>query len=193
VRCFRSSLVAVVCALAWTAACRSPIPPDVVTIGATLPLTGSESVAAAAVRRGYERAIAEVTAAGGVRLGSPDARVAVRLELRDDGAEAAVAERLAGALYREGVHAMLGTYGDVRSAVQAAIAERLGRPYLVCEPDAPGLPGSRQHWTLSVRAAGDAEARAYRTAQMLIQAIEAAGTTDAERLRTAIATRHHRR
>jgi ABC-type branched-subunit amino acid transport system substrate-binding protein len=182
-----------VCALAGVVACGPANEVDVVAIGATLPLSGSESAAADAVRRGYERAVAEVNAAGGLWLESPQARVPVRLVLRDDGADAAAAERLARALYLEGVHVMLGTYGDVRSAVQSAVAERLDRPYLVCEEDAPGLPGSQQRWTSSVRAVGDAESRAYRTARTLIQSIEAAGTTDAERMRIAIATRHHRR
>jgi ABC-type branched-subunit amino acid transport system substrate-binding protein len=178
--------------LACAAGCRAADQVGVVTIGATLPLSGSESAAAEAVRRGYERAVAEANQAGGVRLGPRDVRVPVRLELRDDRAEAVLARRLAEGLYRDGVHAMLGTYGDVRSAVQAAVAERLGRPYVVCDTDAPGLPGSHHRWVLGVPAAGGAEARAYQTARLLIQSLEAAGTTDAERLRIAIATRCRR-
>jgi len=73
---------------------------------------------------------------------------------------------------------------DVRTAMEAAVADRLGVPLVVNRTDAPGLPGPRQEWVFSVEAAGDLEARAYATARALFEAIEAARTIDPVALRT---------
>jgi branched-chain amino acid transport system substrate-binding protein len=171
------------------AACSRAHPAATVVIGAHLPLTGPDAEAGVAMARGYRRAVEVVNAAGGLRIGRPARAVRVRLDLRDDGGDPAMVDALVEALAGAGCHALLGTASDVRTAMEAAVADRLGVPLVVNGTDAPGLPGSRQEWVFSVEVTGDLEARAYATARALLDGIETARTIDPVALRNALVNR----
>jgi ABC-type branched-subunit amino acid transport system substrate-binding protein len=175
-------------ALAAAGCARTDVTP-VVIIGAHLPLSGPDATVGGAMARGYRRAVEAVNSEGGLRLGRPARRVLVKLDLRDDGGDPAAVDGLVGALVEAGCHALLGTASDVRTAMQASVADRLGVPLLVSAFDAPGLPGSRQHWVFSVDVAGNEEERAYLTARSLLEAIDTARAVDPVALRNALARR----
>lgn len=170
----------------WGVACRRPSAPSTILIGATLPLSGADASLGQAFGRGYQRAVDEANAAGGLRFGDRATGVRVMLELRDDKGDPAIVESLAAELYSRGCLALVATASDVRSAMQAALADRLGRPYVVNRTDAPGLPGSHQQWVFSVAAAGEVDERAYQTAVALLAAIGRAGSDDRTSIRNAL-------
>jgi ABC-type branched-subunit amino acid transport system substrate-binding protein len=171
------------------AACSRGSVVSTVVIGTHLPLTGQDQDVGAAIARGYQRAVDARNRAGGVRIGRPARQVPVRLDIRDDGADPAAVDGLVESLVREGSHALLGTASDVRTAMDAAVANRVGVPLVVSRSDAPGLPGPRQEWVFSVEADGDREARAHATARTLLEAIEAARSVDPVALRNALVNR----
>lgn len=154
-------------------------------VGATLPLSGRESVTGESMRRGYARAVEEFNRAGGLALGLQD-RVPVRLDVRDDRGEAARAEQLAAELLQGGAHLLLATPVAIRAVPQADVAEQVGKPLVVNRQDGDGLPGPRARWTVAVPAAGDVEARAYAMAREVLLAAAQAGSTDPGTLRQAL-------
>ena len=176
--------------VAALSACSPPLPViDRVVLGASLPLSGSETAAGIALRRGYGRAVDEVNAAGGIPLARFSRRVPVALTVLNDRGETPVAERHAEALIALGVHVLLATHGTVRATAQALVAERAGCAYVTNPVDAPGLPGSRMQWVVSVPAsAGDVETRAYESARGALSMIERAGSPERHALRTLLAT-----
>lgn len=169
------------CALA--VACSGQRVPAALVLGATVPLSGTDAPIGAAMRRGYERAVDEVNRAGGVAIGS-SRKLRVRFDLRDDGSEAARAERLATELLSGDCHALLGTASAIRVAVQAAVAEDFRKPLLVAAAD--GVPGARSRWTFAIAAAGGPEERAYETARAALHAFEVAEGGDPNALRYAL-------
>ena len=171
------------------AACSRTSPVTTIVIGSHLPLSGADADSGLTMARGYRRAVDTINAGGGLRIGRPARAVHVRLDLRDDGGDPAAVDRLVETLAAAGCHALLGSASDVRTAMEAAVADRLGVPLVVNGTDAPGLPGPRQEWVFSIEAAGDLEARAYATARALFDAIEAARTIDPVALRNALANR----
>jgi len=175
-------LAVVGCALV-ALACAGPRLAGPLVLGATLPLTGADAQVGAAMRRGYERAVDEINRAGGVAIDATR-RLPVRFELRDDGGEAARAERLASELLSGDCQALLGTASALRVTVQAAVAEQLRKPLLAAAAD--GVPGSRAEWTFAVSATGDIEARAYETARAALRAFETARGGDPVALRYAL-------
>jgi len=181
-----ASVMVAVFVIGSGAGCGRPATPSSVLIGATLPLSGVESDVGRAFERGYQRAVDETNAGGGLQVGDRGSGVRVRFELRDDKGDPAAVERLAEELYSRGCLALVATASDVRSAMQAALAERLGRPYVVNRTDAPGLPGSHQQWVFSVMTEGEVEERAYQTARALLSAIGRAGASDAISIRNAL-------
>jgi len=172
------------CALAWPGCSNAPATRALV-LGATLPLTGTDAEVGAAMRRGYERAVDEVNRAGGIVVETAS-KLPVRLDLRDDGGEAALAERLALELLSGECHVLLATTPAIRAATQAAVAEQVGKPMLVGTADADAVPGTRARWTFSVPASGDPEARAYETARLALRAFGAAKGGDPSALRYAL-------
>jgi ABC-type branched-subunit amino acid transport system substrate-binding protein len=172
--------------LAAVPGCALPALPDVVVIGASLPLSGPDAEVGQRLERAYRRAVDEVNAMGGVALGAGDRRVPMRLDVVDDGGEPALAERRTDELVGAGAVAFLATSGAVHIAAQAAIAERLQRPYVLSPSDAPGLPGRYARWVVGLDVQGDEEARAYAIARRLLEAIQRAGVTDARAIRQAL-------
>ncbi len=158
---------------------------DAVVIGATLPLTGADAKKASAMKRGYERAVAGANAKGGVRIG--EATLPVRLELRDDTADAATLEALVHALVDAGVHVILATPQDVRAAAEADVTEKAGIPLVGNPVDHAGLPGKRMTWMVLVPAtSADAETRAHEVATATLDAIATAGHLEPRRIRDTL-------
>jgi hypothetical protein len=135
------------------------------------------------MRRGYERAVAEVNRAGGLRWRGSGGPLPVTIEIRDDRGHAAEVEAAAEALLSAGCSAMLGTASPIRMAVQVAVAERRQRPLFLDVHDTPGFPPARARWTVPVVTDGDAEGRAHAVASAALRALRAARRTDASVLR----------
>ena len=176
--------VVLACAVAAQGCSNAPAT-RVLVLGATLPLTGTDAEVGAAMRRGYERAVDEASRAGGIAVGSAS-KLPVRLDLRDDGSEAARAERLALELLSGECHVLLATTPAIRAATQAAVAEQVGKPVLVSSDDADAVPGTRARWTFSVPVSGDPETRAYETARLALRAFGTARGGDPSALRYAL-------
>jgi ABC-type branched-subunit amino acid transport system substrate-binding protein len=176
-------------AAALSACAPAPRPIERVVVGASLPLSGSETAAGIALQQGYAKAVDEANAAGGLTLARFSRRVPVVLAVLNDRGEASVAERHVDALIARGAHVLLATHGAVRATAQALAAEHAGCPYVTNPVDAPGLPGSRMQWVVSVPAsAGDAGTRAYESARSALALIERAGSPDRHAMRTLLAT-----
>ncbi|GAC1598331.1 MAG: ABC transporter substrate-binding protein [Myxococcales bacterium] len=106
--------------LAGAAESASPGAPLVVP--GTLPLTGPEAATGNALREGYELAVSEVNARGGLRVG--DKWMPVVLDLADDRGDKNGAARAAERLIDKHHSAfLLGTFGDAAVAAQTTVAE----------------------------------------------------------------------
>src|SRR6266478_5240958 len=144
-RAMRTRTVALVlCALA-IAACKKPsdqqqpgpgssttaaaVPATGVLIGATLPLTGSESRIGGFFKEGYELAFEQATQSGGISVGGQ--KMPVRLTLLDDTSTQATAASLADRLINsDKVHFLLGTYATNLVEAQSVVAEQNNIPYV---------------------------------------------------------------
>lgn len=158
---------------------------DAVIIGATLPLTGADAAQAAAMKRGYERAVANANAAGGIRIGQ--ASLGVRLDLRDDTSDTAALETLAQALVDAGAHVILATPRAVRAVAEADVTERAGAILIGNAIDHPGLPGTRMAWMhVLPTTTTNAETRAFDVASTALRAIARAGSLDQWLIREAL-------
>lgn len=168
---------------------RRETPPSEIVIGATLPLSGSDAALAPAVRRGYERAVAEANAAGGLVLAAGQAPARVRLDVRDDESRTPVAEDLVGVLADAGALLVVATPNAVRAAAQAVVAERLHHVLVVSAVDAPGLPSPHMEWVVAIDADGGAEERGYHLMRAAIGAIASAEAPSPRALRLAFGAR----
>jgi branched-chain amino acid transport system substrate-binding protein len=102
---------------------------DEVKIGATLPLTGSESRAGGLYKKGYDLAVKQRNDAGGLQLG--DKKVKVTLKVQDDRSDQKSVVSLARKLIsKDRVDAMLSTYSTTLVSAQVAIPESSGIPYM---------------------------------------------------------------
>jgi branched-chain amino acid transport system substrate-binding protein len=103
--------------------------PDTIVVGSTLPLTGAESKTGGRYKQGYELAVEEVNAAGGVDVGGK--KVKVELKLLDDTSDQAKAVNLAQKLITsDKVNAFLGTYSTSLVEAQSTVAEQNKIPYV---------------------------------------------------------------
>lgn len=99
----------------------APQGPALVVPG-TLPLTGPDAASGKAFQEGYELAIAQVNARGGLRIG--DKRVPVALDLVDDRGDKAIAAHAAERLIdKHHASFFLGTVGGASLAAQTSVAE----------------------------------------------------------------------
>jgi branched-chain amino acid transport system substrate-binding protein len=88
----------------------------------TLPLTGPEASSGIALKEGYELAVSEVNARGGLAVGGQ--RLPVALDLLDDRGDKAGAAHAAERLIDKHHAAfLLGTFGNASVAAQASVAE----------------------------------------------------------------------
>src|SRR3954470_1122763 len=97
-----------------------------IMIGATLPLTGSESRTGGFYKEGYELAFEEANKNGGIDVGGK--KMQVRLTLLDDTSAQATAASLADRLINsDKVQFMLGTYATNLVEAQSVVAESIMR------------------------------------------------------------------
>jgi branched-chain amino acid transport system substrate-binding protein len=103
--------------------------PDKIVIGSTLPLTGAESKTGGRYKQGYELAVAEINAAGGIDVNGK--KVKVELKLLDDTSDQAKAVNLAQRLITsDKVNFFLGTYSTPLVEAQSTVAEQNKIPYV---------------------------------------------------------------
>jgi branched-chain amino acid transport system substrate-binding protein len=103
--------------------------PDKIVVGSTLPLTGAESKTGGRYKQGYELAVEQVNAAGGIDVAGK--KVKVELKLLDDTSDQAKAVNLAQRLITsDKVNAFLGTYSTSLVEAQSTVAEQNQIPYV---------------------------------------------------------------
>ena len=99
-----------------------------VKVGAVVPLTGRYGPGGAQVRAGYEIAVDQINAAGGVTVGGK--KVPLELVLLDDESDATKTVARLETLAGQGVVAYLGGFGSDLHAAAASVAEKNKIPYL---------------------------------------------------------------
>ncbi len=100
-----------------------------VSVGATLPLTGSEARIGGFFKEGYELAFEQVNKAGGLKVGGQ--KLPVSLTLLDDTTTQATAVSLADRLVNsDKVDFLLGTYSSHLIEAQSTVAEQYKVPYI---------------------------------------------------------------
>ena len=102
---------------------------DAIAVGATLPLTGSESRIGGFYKEGYDLAFEEQNKQGGVSVGGK--KMQVKLTLLDDTSTQATAASLADRLINsDKVQFLLGTYSSHLVEAQSVVAEQNHVPYV---------------------------------------------------------------
>jgi branched-chain amino acid transport system substrate-binding protein len=102
---------------------------DTIVIGSTLPLTGVESKTGGRYKQGYELAVEEINAAGGIDVNGK--LVKVELKLLDDTSDQAKSVNLAQRLIiQDKVNFFLGTYSTPLVEAQSTVAEQNKIPYV---------------------------------------------------------------
>ena len=100
-----------------------------VSVGATLPLTGSEARIGGFFKEGYDLAFEEVNRTGGLKVGKQ--KLLVNLTLLDDTTNQATAVSLADRLVNsDKVDFLLGTYSSHLVEAQSTVAEQYKVPYI---------------------------------------------------------------
>ena len=99
-----------------------------VKIGAVVPLTGRYGPGGAQVRAGYDIAVEQINAGGGVTIGGK--KVLLELVLLDDESDATKTVARLESLGAQGVVAYLGGFGSDLHAAAASVAEKNKTPYL---------------------------------------------------------------
>jgi branched-chain amino acid transport system substrate-binding protein len=108
-----------------------PPAPEYIEFGASIPMTGKYGALGAMVRPGYEYAVADINAAGGVYVAEYDTKIPIRLTIYDDESDPTKAVSKLETLYSEQkVVVYLGGAGSDMHAATAAIAEKNRVPYL---------------------------------------------------------------
>ncbi|MFH1834544.1 MAG: ABC transporter substrate-binding protein, partial [bacterium] len=96
--------------------------PDTIKVGAVVPLTGRYSGLGSQVRGGYELAVADINAAGGVDIGGT--KVPIELIILDDESDATKTVQQLETQASNGVVAYLGGAGSDLHAAAAGIAQK---------------------------------------------------------------------
>jgi branched-chain amino acid transport system substrate-binding protein len=102
--------------------------PDVIKVGAVIPLTGKYSGLGAQVKGGYELAVGEINAEGGVDVGGT--KIPIELSILDDESDPTKTVQQLETHNSNGVVAYLGGAGSDLHAAAAGIAEKNKIPYL---------------------------------------------------------------
>jgi branched-chain amino acid transport system substrate-binding protein len=97
-------------------------------VGAVVPLTGRYGPGGAQVRAGYEIAVEQINAAGGVTVAGK--KMPLELVLLDDESDATKTVSRLETLAAQGVVAYLGGFGSDLHAAAASVAEKNKIPYL---------------------------------------------------------------
>src|ERR1043166_4260156 len=99
-----------------------------IKLGAVVPLTGRYGPGGAQVRAGYEIAVEQINAAGGVTVGGK--KTPLELVLLDDESNATNTVARLETLASQGVAVYLGGFGSDLHAAAASVAEKNKIPYL---------------------------------------------------------------
>jgi branched-chain amino acid transport system substrate-binding protein len=99
-----------------------------IKVGAVVPLTGRYAGGGAQVRAGYEIAVEQINAAGGVTVGGK--KMPLELVLLDDESDATKTVSRMETLASQDVIAYLGGFGSDLHAAAASVAEKNKMPYL---------------------------------------------------------------
>ena len=99
-----------------------------VKVGAVVPLTGRYGAGGAQVRAGYEIAVEQINAAGGVSVGGK--KMPLELTLLDDESDATKTVSRMETLAAQGIVAYLGGFGSDLHAAAASVAEKNKIPYI---------------------------------------------------------------
>jgi branched-chain amino acid transport system substrate-binding protein len=99
-----------------------------IKLGAVVPLTGRYGGGGAQVRAGYEIAVEQINAAGGVTVGGK--KMPLELVLLDDESDATKTVARLESLASQGVTVYLGGFGSDLHAAAASVAEKNRIPYL---------------------------------------------------------------
>jgi branched-chain amino acid transport system substrate-binding protein len=99
-----------------------------IKVGAVVPLTGRYGAGGAQVRAGYEIAVEQINAAGGVTVGG--SKMPLELVLLDDESDATKTVSRLETLAAQGVTVYLGGFGSDLHAAAASVAEKNKIPYL---------------------------------------------------------------
>lgn len=102
-------------------------PPGILRLGAVVPLTGRFASGGAQVRAGYEMAVEDLNARGGVRVGGQQLRL--ELALVDDESDPTKTVSRMEALAQQDIAVYLGGFGSDLHAAAAAVAEKNRIPY----------------------------------------------------------------
>ncbi|MCL6500154.1 MAG: ABC transporter substrate-binding protein, partial [Firmicutes bacterium] len=97
-------------------------PAGVVRLGAVIPLTGRFASGGAQVRTGYEMAVEDLNARGGVRVGGQQLRL--ELVVVDDESDPTKTVSRMEALAQQDIAVYLGGFGSDLHAAAAAVAEK---------------------------------------------------------------------
>jgi branched-chain amino acid transport system substrate-binding protein len=125
----RFALVALIAGLtlALIAPQSAGAPSGTVRLGAVVPLTGRFASGGAQVKAGYEIAVEDINARGGVQVGTQ--RMPLELVMLDDESNPTQTVSRLEALATQGVVAYLGGFGSDLHAAAAAVAEKNRIPY----------------------------------------------------------------
>jgi branched-chain amino acid transport system substrate-binding protein len=99
-----------------------------IKVGAVVPITGRYGAGGAQVRAGYEIAVEQLNAAGGVTMGGK--KMPIELTLLDDESDATKTVSRLETLAAQGVVVYLGGFGSDLHAAAASVAEKNRVPYL---------------------------------------------------------------
>lgn len=102
-------------------------PAGPVRLGAAIPLTGAFASVGPQVKAGYEIAVEDINARGGVRVGN--SRVRLELTILDDESDPTKTVSRLETLATQGVTVYLGGSGSILNAAGAAVAEKNRIPY----------------------------------------------------------------
>ena len=118
------ALLALAIVGAWPVAASA----QTIKVGAVVPITGRYGAGGAQVRAGYEIAVEQLNAAGGVTVGGK--KMPLELMLLDDESDATKTVSRLETLAAQGVVAYLGGFGSDLHAAAASVAEKNRVPYL---------------------------------------------------------------
>ncbi|HEV8458348.1 MAG TPA: amino acid ABC transporter substrate-binding protein [Methylomirabilota bacterium] len=118
------ALLALAIVGAWPVA----VSAQTIKVGAVVPITGRYGAGGAQVRAGYEIAVEQLNAAGGVTVGGK--KMPLELMLLDDESDATKTVSRLETLAAQGVVAYLGGFGSDLHAAAASVAEKNRVPYL---------------------------------------------------------------
>jgi branched-chain amino acid transport system substrate-binding protein len=148
-RAGRSSVVlAGVLVLAAAAAPAPAAARPVITLAASVPMTGSLAAEGALIADGYRFCRDTINAAGGLRVGGTWYRVA--LKLRDDASVAANAAAFVRAFHRQGNDLVLGSYGSSASQAQADVVADTHQVLAISSGAADSIYDDGNRWIFGV-------------------------------------------